>query len=210
MPESGGGGSGLLGLLGGGALSFLPSILSGLFGGKSSDQRLREQMLKVLSPYNFSKLAGQYYQNNIGGAAFSQGQRDIAGGANQASNQLAQSLGARGIGTTGTAALMSSLTPSLVGSQMGQLRQGAWNSAQGQAQNNIQQQLQALQGTSGPSQTSQMFAGGMSAFAPYLQSFLGHHYPGVFGNMQGGQQNQQQPQSALFQPRTYQPPRSYQ
>lgn len=209
-PMAAGAALGPWGLMGGAALSFLPSLLSGLFGGKSSEQRLREQMMKILAPQNFSKLAGQYYQQNIGSPAFAQGQRDIAGGANQASNQLAQSLGARGIGTTGSAALLSSLTPSLVGSQMAGLRTGAWNAAQGQAQSNIQQQLAALQGTSGPSQTSQLFAAGMGPFGDLLQQYFrrfggGQGLPsaGTFGNAnQWGQYQTPGMANPYIRPRT--------
>lgn len=166
------------------AASFLPSVLSGLFGGRSSAQKLREQMLKVLAPQNFAKLAGQFYQQGLASPAFAQGQRAIGQGANLASSQLQAALGARGIGQSGTGAVLSSLTPSLVGSQMAGLYSGAWNQAQGQAQSNIQQQLAALQGTAGPSETQQLFAAGLSNFSPFLQQWLGARYPGIFGGQQ--------------------------
>jgi len=83
---------------------------------------------------------------------------------------------------------MSSLIPSLVGSQQAGLRTSAYDTAQQQAQQNIMQQIAALQGTSGPSQNMQMFGAGISNFMPFLQQFMGNKYPGIFGN-----QSQQQP-----------------
>lgn len=96
---------------------------------------------------------------------------------------MAQSLAARGIGTTGTGAILSGLTPSLVGSQQAGLRTSAYQGAQSQAQNAIQKQLEALQGTSVnpqtgqmiPSQGQQYFAGGLDAFLPYLTGLLHGH-----------------------------------
>jgi hypothetical protein len=117
------------------------------------------------------------YQQQLASPAYSQAQGAIAQGANQTGNQVATELGARGIGTSGTGAILSSLTPSIVGSQMGQLKTGAYNSAQQQAQNTIQQQIANLQGTSGPSQSRQLFAGGLDAFLPFLLQHLGKGLP---------------------------------
>ncbi len=172
----------MLPLLANAGASFLPSLLGHLFGGQDPQQKLRQQMQQVLAPANFAKLSGQFYQQNLGSPAYAQGQRDIAGGANMAGNNLQANLGARGVGTSGSGAVLSSLVPSLVGSQMAGLQTGAWNQAQGQAGNNIQQQLAALQQTGGqPSQNQQLFAGGLGAFGPILQQLLQHQYPGIFG-----------------------------
>ena len=162
--------------------SFGPSILSKLFGGKSPQEKLQQKIMALLAPQNMSKLTNQLYQQNLGSPGFSQAQGQIAAGANQAGNNLAAKLGARGIGTSGSAAVMSSLIPSLVGSQQAGLRTDAFNSAQGMAQNNIQQQIEALKATSGPSQNMQLFGTGMSSFAPYLQKFMASKYPSIFGN----------------------------
>ena len=108
----------------------------------------------------------------LGSPAFSQAQGTIAAGANQAGNQLAQALGSRGIGTSGTGAVLSSLLPSLVGSQQSQLRTAAYGSAQNQAMQRIQAQIQALQGSMPVSQNRQLFAGGLDAFGPLLAQWL--------------------------------------
>lgn len=190
--RAGGGGGflgGLLGspLIGPAALSLLPGLLSSVFGGESPEQKMRKQMLRLLTPQNFAKQQGQFYQQNIGSPAYAQGQRAIGQGANLASNQLQQNLAARGIGTSGQAALMGSLTPSLVGNQMAGLQSQAWQASQQQAQQMIQQQLQALQQGVGPSQTQQLFAGGLASFGPYLQQWMAQKYPGVYGtNSPGG------------------------
>lgn len=187
----GGLGAGLLGglmpLLGPGAISFLPGLLSQMFGGESPQQKMQKQMMKLLTPQNFARQSGQFYQQNLASPAFSQGQRAIAQGANTTSNQVQQNLGARGIGTSGTGAVLSGLTPSLVGNQMAGLYSGAQNAANSQAQNMINQQLQALQAGMGPSQASQLYGAGLASFGPYLQQYMARLYPGTFGtNSPGG------------------------
>jgi|SRR6185369_5418013 len=157
-------------------LSLAPGLLSGLFGNPA--QKYRKQVAQLTSPQNVGKLTNQFYQQGISSPAYSQAQGTIAAGANQASNQVAQSLAARGIGTTGTGAILSGLTPSLVGSQQAGLRTSAYQGAQSQAQNAIEKQLAALSGTQGPSQTQSYFAGGLDAFLPYLQGLLHGHSAG--------------------------------
>lgn len=157
-------------LLLGALLSFGPGFLSSLFG--DPRKKMEREARRISSPQAQGQLAHQFYQNQLGSPAYSQAQGAIAAGANQASNQVAQNLAARGIGTSGTAAVLSGLTPSLVGSQQAGLRTSAYQSAQGQAQNEIQRRLAALQGMSGPSNAQQHFAGGLEAFIPYLQALL--------------------------------------
>lgn len=155
-------------------LSAAPGLLSSLFGGDPR-QKLLKQQQKVIGSQ--SQLANQLYGSFLSSPAFAAGQGAIATGANATAGNLAQSLGARGIGTSGTGAVLSSLTPSIVGQGMSQLHQAGYQQAQGQAQTQIQQQLAALQGLHGPSQTQQLFAGGIDAFGPMLQAWLQHRYP---------------------------------
>lgn len=192
--------AGLSGLLGGGVgggagllasplflpllLSFGPSLISKLFGG-DPQKELERRIARLQSPQNIGKVTQGLYQNVIGSPAFSQAQGTIAAGANAGAGQLASELGARGIGTTGTGAVLSSLTPSIVGSQMAGLRTGAYNSAQQQALQQIQAQIARLTGQ-GPSQTQQLFAGGLSSIAPFFQQYLGSRYPSIFGTSQQG------------------------
>lgn len=200
-------GTGLESMLGGGAalgsaslspllfpllLTMAPSLISRLFGGSAAD-RLRKQVQDLTSPQNISRLTNQYYQGVIGSPAYSQAQGTIAAGANQTSNDVAANLAARGIGTTGTGAVLSGLTPSLVGNQTAGLRTSAYNMAGQQAQDTISRQLAALTGTyNQPSMTQKLFGGGLSAFEPYLRAWLKQRYPGMFSNlsMNYGQQGQ--------------------
>lgn len=157
-------------LLGGSLLSFLPSILGRLFGG-DPQAAYRKAVGKLTSPQNVAKEQQAFYQQLLASPAFSQAQGNIALGANVASNQLAQALGARGIGTSGTGAVLSSLTPSLVGSQQAGLRTSTYQSAAQQAADRIKAQIDALQG-GGPSQNQQLFAAGLGPFGEYLRSWL--------------------------------------
>ena len=159
---------------------------------------MQRQVRQLTSPQNVGNLTNQFYQQGLSSPAYAQAQGAIAAGANQASNQVAQNLGARGIGTSGTAAVLSGLTPSLVGSQQAGLRSAAYQGAQGQAQKSIQDQITALTQQAPASQGQQLFAGGLDAFAPMLQEYLKKLLSGQ--TLGGGQIGQ-----AGSSYRTYQP-----
>ena len=158
-------------------LAFGPAVFSKLFSMQGDKDKLRAELFQLLTPENMKRLTEKIYQQNIQSPAFAQGQNVIASGANQTSNQVAQSLGARGIGTSGTGAILSSLTPSLVGQQIAGLRTTAHNAAASDARSTIQSQVDALMNTSGPSQNKQLFAAGIDSFTPYLASYLRTKYP---------------------------------
>jgi len=166
-------------------ISFLPSIISSLSG--DPRKKLMDEINKLQSPENIAALANKYYENTMAGPAYQGALGSIASGANQTAGNLAQSLGARGIGTTGTGAILSSLTPSIVGSQQAALRTKAYEGAQQQAMDEVKARIAAMTGMQGPSQTQQYLGAGMSAFSPYLQQFLKTKYPGTFGDMNTGQ-----------------------
>lgn len=166
-------------------LSFGPSLINKIFG-KDPAKEFHKKVARLTSAQNVGKLTNQFYQQNLGSPAYSQAQGTIAAGANQGAGQLAASLGARGIGESGTAAVLSSLTPSIIGQQQAGLRTSAYQSGQQQAQNAIQAQLAALQGTYGQqSPTQQMFGAGLDAFGPQLQNFLRARYPQMFAQYGG-------------------------
>lgn len=151
-------------------MSMAPALLSGIFGNPA--QKYRKQVASLTGPQNVGKLTNQFYNQAIGSPAFSQAQGAIAGGANQAGGNIASSLASRGIGTSGLGAILPGLVSSMVGNQQSGLRSSAYQGAQGQAQNSIQSQLEALTGTQGPSQTQQYAAGGLEALLPLLQHLL--------------------------------------
>lgn len=159
--------------------AFGPALFSKLF---NKGQDPNEQIRRLLKPETLAKLQGQFYQQALQSPAFSQAQGSIATGANQASNNIGSSLAARGLGTTGTGAVLSGLTPSLVGSQKSQLYTGLNQQAGQQAQQSIQAQIAALQGQQ-PSQAQQMLGVGLESFGPYFASFLKARHPNAFGNL---------------------------
>src|SRR5262245_3225893 len=108
-----------------GLISFLPSLISPLFG--DPQKKLRKQLNKLSSPDYAANQTNQYYQQAISSPAYAQAQGTIAAGANATQANVARALGASGIGSSGTGAILSSLTPSLVGGQQAQLRTGAYN-----------------------------------------------------------------------------------
>lgn len=161
--------------------SFAPGLISSLLGKKADpQQQLRKQIMQLIQAQ--PQLAAQLFQQNLGSAGFSQAQGQIAAGANQTANNLQSELGARGIGTSGTGAVLSSLTPSIVGHQQAQLRTAAQTDANQRAGAQTNQMIGALQGTSGPSQTRELFGAGLDAFGPMLQSFLKARYPHAFAS----------------------------
>ena len=162
-------------------MSFAPALFSKLFGG-DPQKKLRKKVGQLTGAENIGRTTDKFFQQAISSPAYSQAQGTIAAGANQAGGQLASQLGARGIGTSGTGAVLSSLIPSLVGSQQAGLRTSAYQGAQGQAQNAIQAQLDALTGSQGPSQTQQLFGVGLESLIPMLQKYFA-------GLGKGGQMN---------------------
>ncbi len=171
----GGAGAGLLAGLGPAALLALaPGLISSLFG--NSQKKLQKKINKIQSPENLQALIQQYYKQALSSPAYAQAQGSIATGANQTSGDIANSLAQRGLGTSGVGAILPGLVGSIVGGQQANLRTGAYQGAQGQAQNTIQNQIQALMGTSGPSQSQQLFAGGLSALGPLFADYFKQRY----------------------------------
>jgi hypothetical protein len=161
-------------------LSFAPSLLSKLFGGGDARQKLMDEIARLQNPSHVGNLTNQFYQSAIGSPAYTQGLNTIATGANATANNVSRNLGAAGLTSSGTGAILSSLTPSLVGSQQAQLKTSAYNSAQQQAMEMIQRQIAALTGTYGqPSQNQQLFGAGLDAFGPLLTAWLKSRYPGM-------------------------------
>ena len=187
----GGGAGGLGGLLGGAgallggplalplALSFGPALLSKLFGGESPEQKLRKQLMQILNPSNQANLTEQFYRQNLGSPGFSTAQSGLIRGSNLTQQRLATSLGARGLRTSGVGSVVPGLASSALAGQMGNLYTQAHQGAQQQAQANIHQQIAALTGTQGPSQSASLFAGGLESFSPFLQAFLQSKFPGM-------------------------------
>lgn len=155
-------------------LAMAPGLLSKMFGGHP-EADLRRRIQAALSAQG--GLTDQYYNQNLASPAFTQGQQQIASGANATASNLGASLGARGIGATGTGAILSSLGPSIVAHSQAQLKTAAFQGAQQRAQQEIAARIAALNGTSGPSQTQQLFAGGLSSFGPLFQQWFNSKYP---------------------------------
>ena len=169
-----------------GLMSFGPALLSKLFGGNEAAE-LRKKIVQLTSAGNLNRLTTDFYRQAISSPAYSQALGGIATGANLTAGNVARHMGQSGIGASGTGAVLSSLTPSLVAGQTGRLRTGAYDFAGQQAQQAIQAQVNALLGTYGqPSQTQQLFGAGMNAFQPMLMAWLKSQYPGMFnfGNQQ--------------------------
>ena len=159
-------------------LAFGPAAISKLFGHKTPEQKAREQIEQLLA--NRAKMTTENFRQVVSSPAYSAAQGSIATGANQASNNVAANLAERGIGTTGTGAVLSGLTPSLVGSQQSALLANAHKQATDMFESEFQKRIAAINGAAGPSRTAQLLGGGLDAFAPYLQAYMKHKFPQVY------------------------------
>lgn len=164
-------------------LSFLPSLVARFQ--KDPRQEYMAAVRRLYSPENMSRLTSQYYQQGLASPGYSAAQGNIAAGANQMAGQLAQNLGARGLSTTGLGSVLSSMTPSVVGSQQAALNTQTYNAARSDALENIKQQLAAMGG--GPQMSTRQMAfdqGLQGYFQNYLMPYLGKKYPQTFGIQQ--------------------------
>jgi len=156
--------------IGGGAFG---GLLGQLFGG--GQQRYRQQMMQAASPQHLLALHNMLYNQFLGSPAYTQ----AAGGAfqrgNALQNNLASSLAARGLGTSGIGSIAGPLAQSSAAGQLGQLRTGAYGAAGQQAGMLQRNELAGLQGA-GPPQQNQFAAGlggGISDFAQLLPYLMG-------------------------------------
>ena len=152
--------------------SVLGPLLGGLFRGKDPADALRQKLGVVSNPQNLLGLTNQFYQAFLGSPAFSQAQGNIASGQNTALQGLRQSLGARGLTTSGIGSVAPALAQSGAANQLAQLRAGGYSQAQNAAQQSIQQQIQALLGGGAGQNTQGSLVGaGLSSFAKFLQQY---------------------------------------
>ena len=153
--------------------SILGPVLGGLFRGKDPADALRQKLGNVSNPQNLLGLTNQFYQAFLGSPAFSQAQGNIASGQNTALQGLRQSLGARGLTTSGIGSVAPALAQSGAANQLAQLRAGGYNQAQQAAQQSIQQQIQALLGGgAGQNVGANLFGAGLGGFGEFLQKYL--------------------------------------
>lgn len=157
--------------------SFLPGLLSRLFGGQTSQEKALAEIRRLYNPAYRARLQSQYYQQNLASPAYSQAQGTIAAGANQMASQLAQRTGLTGLSPSGTGAILGSMVPSVVGGNLAGLRTTAWNAGGSAADQSIEGMVRALLQGTGPSQSQQLLAGGMQSFAPMLEAWLRAKYP---------------------------------
>lgn len=173
-------------------------LLGGLFGGGAArrNEQYRRQLMQLLSPQNLMNTTRQLYGSTLASPAYSQAQRGALASGNALQNNLAASLGARGLGTTGTGAIAQPLAASSAANQLGNLRTSAWNMAGQQSQDLIGQQVRALMGLGAPgsSPMAQSMGGALGGFNNFLTNYMlggsgagggGGSNAGVYGQPQG-------------------------
>ena len=133
----------LTSLLLGGLFNVGGGLLGGLFGrGQANRQEAyRQQILRALSPANAMNLTHQFYNQFLGGPAYTSAAQGAYARGNVLQNNLASSLAARGLGTSGIGSIAGPLAANAAGGYLGQARLGGYEGAQQSAMGAIRNQL---------------------------------------------------------------------
>ena len=124
-------------------------LAGSLWSGYQADkarQRYQERVKQLLSAGNISKETAALLEGIMGGQGYQSGLAQVAAGANASQAQIANALASRGLGTSGIGAVMSGLTPAMVGQMQMQLATKAQDAARQQALENIKAQIGTLSG----------------------------------------------------------------
>lgn len=155
----------LLGLIGG---------FSGIAGAKQGDptKQLQALLMQLMSPQGALTDANKFYQGFLGSPSFAQGQGAIANSTNMLRNDLARSLGQRGLSTSGIGAVAGPLASSSAGFQMSNLYSAGWQQAL-QAALQQRAQLGGMLGGLGGGRNYGMdiFSGVLGALGPALYGY---------------------------------------
>ena len=170
-------------------LASLFQLGGGLFGGllgrgqANRQEAYRHQILRALSPANAMNQTHQFYNQFLGGPAYTSAAQGAYARGNVLQNNLASSLAARGLGTSGIGSIAGPLAQSAAGGYLGQARLGGYEGAQQQAMGAIRNQLAGLQaaGPQGPNPVMQGLGGGIGD----LSSLLSNYFLGQGGAGQG-------------------------
>ena len=166
----------LTSLLLGGLFNVGGGLLGGLFGrGQANRQEAyRQQILRALSPANAMNLTHQFYNQFLGGPAYTSAAQGAYARGNVLQNNLASSLAARGLGTSGIGSIAGPLAANAAGGYLGQARLGGYEGAQQSAMGAIRNQLAGLQaaGPQGPNPVAQGLGGGLSDFGSLLSNYF--------------------------------------
>ena len=143
--------------------------LGGAFMKDNSAKNSMKDAERIWSPDAINRFAGTYFRNFMGSPAFANAQRGVLSGSNRLSMGVAQSLGERGLNTTGIGAIAQPLANSAGSFKMGGLYSDAWQSA-------LDAAFKSASGMTGGAATlpqpkwgaPQMYGAGLDALTKYL------------------------------------------
>jgi hypothetical protein len=110
----------------------IASSLGGLFSAFNQGdptKQLRDLILQLSSPGMTLDRAKKLYEGFLGSPAYGAAQKSIIGGSNIAKSSLSSLLAARGLTGSGIGDVSTAVGGSLVGTNLGKLHAGAWDSA---------------------------------------------------------------------------------
>ena len=187
------------------------SLLQGYMADQAR-KRFQERVKQLMSAGNISKETAAFLTNMIGGAGYQGALGRIAAGANATQSSIANTLASRGLGTSGIGAVMSGLTPSIVGKMQSDLYTKAEAESRQAAMEKIKQEIATLSGN--PNGLETALAGGIGVLGrgleqwaanKYLDHYLYRQAPSATATGQGGQTafnyGQTQAGSELYAPK---------
>lgn len=170
------GGSGLMGMLGGplgmAAMSFLPGLVSSLFGDPAEAQR--RKIMQMISPQAIEAAKQRHLAEIMNSQEFHMANRMNMIGGQAAQNSMSSNLAQRGLSGSGIGAIAPGLAGMAITNQRGNLYAQAGRDAYqaGREEQYGKAGLGMQMMPQGPSMTRGLFAGGMNAFGPWMGRYM--------------------------------------
>lgn len=182
--------SGMLGNMGGaaamtnpwglaamGGTAMLPWLLNRFFGGQDPMQQRVNQINTIMSPQNIMRNANTYYRAGIQSPGFQTQLGQIAGTTNNMANVIGNRFAANNPGMDAGRRMGATMMRGNAGLQTGQAYGNLYNTSMNtslQGAHGLASLLASM--GAGPSQSSQLAAGGINAFLPLLFSAMNRSY----------------------------------
>lgn len=177
-------GGGMLGMLGGplgmAAMSFLPGLVSSLFGDPAEQQR--RKIMQMISPQAIEAAKQRHLTEIMNSQEFHMANRMNMIGGQAAQNHMSSNLAQRGLSGSGIGAIAPGLAGMAITNQRGNLYAQAGKDAYqgGREEQYAAAGLGMQMMPQGPSMTRGLFAGGMNAFGPYMSRMIQNRNSGGY------------------------------
>lgn len=176
------------------AITLGPALFGKLFGGGDPNDKLQKMIQAILSPESIGKESDALLKQLLANPAFAKAMDAGAGAGNALQSRISANLGARGLGTSGIAAVARPLATTAASSVLGGLRSHAATTSLDMATQLARSRAAALQGQMQPPRnfTFELLSKGLASLIPNLlagkpgQSGGVDKLLGMFGTGAGG------------------------